>query len=116
MTLRIGVGTTDGVSLCEHLARSTEFVIFEIDNGRIISRSVRRRQNGECGRHATFVEMLEGCGVALCGGIGQGAADSLSAAGIQPVVAAGRHTVEDAVTLYLQGTLPTTNQRVCLCG
>ncbi|MFB3827258.1 MAG: NifB/NifX family molybdenum-iron cluster-binding protein [Bryobacteraceae bacterium] len=116
MTLRIGVGTTDGVSLCEHLARSTEFVIFEIENGRVVSRSVRRRDPGECGRHSTFVEMLEGCEIALCGGIGGGAAKSLSAAGILPVVAAGRHTMEDAVALYLAGTLPTTDERVCLCG
>lgn len=59
--------------------------------------------------------MLEGCDAVICGGIGQGAADSLAKAGIRPVVAAGKHSVDEAVSLFLAGRLATTSERVCLC-
>jgi predicted Fe-Mo cluster-binding NifX family protein len=59
--------------------------------------------------------MLAGCGAVLCGGIGQGAADSLQAHGIEPVVLAARHTVDEAIAQYLEGKLITTDARVCLC-
>ncbi len=86
-----------------------------MEDGRVVSKSVRERFNGKCGNHATFVELLEGCGAVICGGIGQGAFDSLKAAGIEPVVAAGKHTAEEAAALYLAGKLATTDARVCLC-
>jgi hypothetical protein len=47
---RIAIATSDGVSVCDHLARS--------------------------GNHAAFVSMLNGCDAVICGGIGEGAAVS----------------------------------------
>ena len=38
---RIAIGTADGVSVCDHLARSREFVIVEIAGGAVASREVR---------------------------------------------------------------------------
>lgn len=102
--------------MCGHLARSGAFLIFEVADGRIASQSVRERFQENCGRHATFIELAEGCSAVLCGGIGQGAADALAAHGIEPVVVVGEHTAEAAVELYLKGILPTSNDRVCLCG
>ncbi len=116
MNSRIAIGTTDGVSLCDHLARSAAFIVFEVEDRTIKSRSVRQRDTDQCGNHKTFVEMLEGCDDVICGGIGQGAFDSLRRHGITPVVAAARHGVEEAATLYLEGRLATTGDRVCLCG
>ncbi len=113
--MQIAIGTTDGISVCEHLARSSAFFVFTVEDGRIISKSLRERFNGACGNHATFVDLLEGCNAVICGGIGQGAFDSLKAAGIEPVVAAGKHSAEEAASLYLAGTLATTDARVCLC-
>ena len=74
----IAIATTDGVSVSDHLARSAAFVVLEVQEGKIVSRSVRNRGTGECGNHKSFVEMLEGCGAVISGGIGQGAYDSLS--------------------------------------
>jgi predicted Fe-Mo cluster-binding NifX family protein len=115
MISRIAIATADGVSVCEHLARSAAFVVLEVEDGRIVSRAVRNRESGACGNHKSFVEMLEGCQAVICGGIGQGAFDSLAANGIQPVVAPGAYSVEDAARLHLAGTLATTGERVCLC-
>jgi predicted Fe-Mo cluster-binding NifX family protein len=112
--MQIAIGTTDGISVCDHLARSSAFFVLEIEDGRVVSKSLRERF-GKCGNHASFVELLAGCGAVICGGIGQGAFDSLKAAGIEPVVAAEKHTAEEAAALYLAGALPTTDARVCLC-
>jgi predicted Fe-Mo cluster-binding NifX family protein len=109
------IATTDGVSVCDHLARSTSFVVFDVRDGRIAGRAIRERFRDKCGNHAAFVEMLAGCGAVICGGIGQGAADSLAAHGVATVVAAGSHSVEDAAMLYLENRLATTEERVCLC-
>lgn len=114
--MRIAVGTTDGVSVSGHLARSSAFLFFEVENGCVVGRSVRERGRDACGNHASFVDDLRGASAVLCGGIGAGAYNALAAHGITPVVAAGRHPAEEAVALYLAGKLATTDERVCLCG
>lgn len=115
MKSQIAVATVDGVSLCDHLAKSAAFVVMNVEDGRIVSRGIRTRGRAACGSHKTFIEILEGCDAVICGGIGQGAFDSLEAHGIQPVVSAGSLPIEEAASQYLAGTLPTTAGRVCLC-
>ena len=111
----IAVATSDGVALCDHLAKSAAFVIFEVEGGRMVSRAVRNREQEQCGNHKSFVEMLAGCDAVICGGIGQGAFDALAAHGIKAVVTAGGHSIDDAAAQYLAGTIATTGERVCLC-
>jgi predicted Fe-Mo cluster-binding NifX family protein len=115
MLIRIALATADGASLAEHLARSAAFVVLEIEDGRIVSRIVRTRDAGPCGNHKSFVEMLEGCSAVICGGIGQGAYESLRAHGIDSVVTAGRHSIDEAAAQFLAGTLAVTDEFVCLC-
>lgn len=103
-------------SVCDHLARSSAFVVMDVEDGKVSSKSVRERGTDECGNHRTFVELLAGCSAVLCGGIGDGAVTALKAHGIAPVVTASRHAIDEAVSLYLSGKLVTTNERVCLCG
>jgi predicted Fe-Mo cluster-binding NifX family protein len=114
--MKFAIATADGGTVCDHLARSSAFFVLEVEQGRVISRETRVRPQTACGRHATFVEMLAGCSAVICGGIGQGAADSLTSAGVAPVVTAGPHSLEEAAELYLSGRLQTTTERVCLCG
>jgi predicted Fe-Mo cluster-binding NifX family protein len=116
MHSRIAVATTDGLSVSEHLARSASFIVMDVTDGRIVSRSVRNRESDSCGNHKSFVEMLEGCDDVICGGIGQGAWNALTAHGILPIVAAGKHSIDEAIGQYLEGSLATTGEKVCLCG
>ena len=113
---RVAIATTDGVSVCDHLARSASFLVLEIQAGQVVSRTVRSRNADTCGNHRSFVELLDGCSAVLCGGIGQGAANALAAHGVESIVLAGTMTIDDAVAGYLAGTLVTTDERVCLCG
>jgi predicted Fe-Mo cluster-binding NifX family protein len=113
---RFAIATADGVSVCDHLARSGAFVIVEVEEGRETARSIRRRNTDACGNHRTFVQLVEGCGAVICGGIGEGAASALQANGVATVVLAERTTIEAAIAGYLAGTLATTDARVCLCS
>jgi predicted Fe-Mo cluster-binding NifX family protein len=115
ISTRIAIGTADGKSVSEHLARSAAFIVLEIENGAVVSRAVRNRFNSQCSNHATFLELLSGCNAAICGGISQSAWDLLVSHGIQPVVLGAPMAVEDALAGYLAGTLGTTSERVCLC-
>jgi predicted Fe-Mo cluster-binding NifX family protein len=116
MGMRIAVGTSDMQSVCDHLARSSAFVVLDLEGGKIVSRSVRERGTDACGNHRSFVELLAGCSAVLCGGIGESAVTALKANGIVPVVTAAKHPIDEAVSLYLDGKLVTTNERTCLCG
>jgi predicted Fe-Mo cluster-binding NifX family protein len=115
---RIAIATSDGVSVCDHLARAAAFVIVEVNQGRPAARSLRARGTGACGNHATFVEMLSGCEAVICGGIGQGAAVSLAAHGIAALVApsSAGTPVEDALAAWIEGRLVTSDERICLCS
>ncbi|HKE29624.1 MAG TPA: NifB/NifX family molybdenum-iron cluster-binding protein [Bryobacteraceae bacterium] len=110
------IATADGVSVCDHLARCTGAVIFQIENGSITSRLTRFRNADGCGNHLTFTELFSGCPVAICGGIGQGAATALAVRGIEPIVLAAPMPIDSAVTGDLAGSLATTTERSCLCG
>jgi len=113
---RIAIATSDGVTVAGHLARSAAFLFLDIENGAITSGAYRSRASGACGNHATFVELLRGAQAVICGGIGQGAADSLSASGIEPIVVEGEYSIDRAVNQFLSGTLTVSAERVCLCG
>ena len=112
---RIAIATTDGISVCDHLARSTAFLILEIQDGAIVSGTFRTRPTDTCGNHAGFVEMLAGANAVICGGIGQGAVDALAAQGVQPLVLGSPHSIDEAVNRFLAGSLSLTDERVCLC-
>ena len=112
---RIAIATIDGISVCAHLARSTAFLILEVQDGAITSGTFRSRPTDTCGNHAGFVEMLTGANAVICGGIGQGAADVLAANGIEPLVLEAPHSIDEAVNRFLAGSLSLSNQRVCLC-
>ncbi len=112
---RIAIATSDGISVSDHLAVSSAFLLLEIEDGAITSGAYRTRATGACGDHAGFVELLNGAQVVICGGIGQGAADTLAAHGIEPLVVAAGQSIDDAVNQYLAGSLAISAERVCLC-
>ena len=112
---RIAIATSDGISVCDHLARSTSFLILEVQNGAIVSGTYRSRPTDSCGNPAGFVEMLNGANAVICGGIGQGAADALNAHHIEPLVIDGPHSIDEAVNRFLSGSLTLSAERVCLC-
>jgi len=115
ISTRLVIATTDGISVCSHLARSTAFLILEIQDGAVTSGAFRSRSADTCGNHASFVELLSGANAVICGGIGDGAANALTAHGIEPLVIGGECSIDEAIKGFLAGNLSLTGERVCLC-
>jgi predicted Fe-Mo cluster-binding NifX family protein len=65
--------------------------------------------------HAGIFELLGGCSVVLCGGMGGGAAQSMLANGIKPVILPGERSADDAVAAFIGGNLPVAEAGFCNC-
>jgi predicted Fe-Mo cluster-binding NifX family protein len=128
--MRIAVPTNDGINVSEHFGRSTGFLVFEIEDGRIANREVRSNSGchthdgGSCGDHAPaagnhshagIVASIAGCDTVICAGMGGRAAEALRMGGIKPVIAACSGSAEAAVLAYLSGTLPARDG-FCQCS
>lgn len=128
--MKIAVATVDGVSLSQHFGQSKGFVVFDVEGQAVRSREFRANSDtphnqGICnhegenpqGAHgpAGIFDLLSGCGVVLCGGMGNGAAQSMLANGIKPVILPGERSADDAVKAYISGNLPTAEPGFCSC-
>jgi predicted Fe-Mo cluster-binding NifX family protein len=127
--MKIAVASTDGTALSPHFGRSTCFIVFNTDDGKVVGKEVRDNTHtafakGECSgehhehgqehSHADVVSALRDCNAVLCGGMGWRAAEELKANGIQALVVEGEATPEEAVASYLAGKLKSSGS-FCRC-
>lgn len=126
--MKIAVATIDGVSVSQHFGQSKGFVVFEIDGVTVQNRELRTNDNtphndGICNHgqqqqghgHTGIVGLLSDCTVMLCGGMGAGAAQSMTANGIKPVIIPGAYSADEAVAIYISGKVPVTPAGFCNC-
>jgi predicted Fe-Mo cluster-binding NifX family protein len=128
--MKIAVATIDGISLSQHFGQSKGFVVFDVEDSTVRSREFRHNEEtphnqGICNHdgenapaahgHAGIFELLSGCDVVLCGGMGGGAAQSMLANGIKPVILPGERSADDAVAAFISGTLPVAEAGFCNC-
>jgi predicted Fe-Mo cluster-binding NifX family protein len=128
--VKIAVATTDGVSLSQHFGQSKGFVVFEVDGLTVQSRELRTNddtphnqgicnhegQNQQGRSHGSILDLLSDCGVVLCGGMGAGAAQAMTANGIKPVILPGACSADDAVASYMSGNVPVAPAGFCNCN
>lgn len=109
--MNIAVTYEDG-QVSQHFGKTKQFMIFETENGSITSS--RLVDTGETG-HEALAGFLSGQQVStvLCGGIGAGARDALSAHGIEVVSGVSGNTA-GAVLDLLNGKL-TSEDANCPC-
>lgn len=118
--MRIAVASEDGVSISYHFGRSRCFLVFEVEDKKIVGQSLRdntftAHARGECREgaahahphhgHGPIVAALADCEVVLCHGMGWRAAEDLKQKGIQAFVVQGEMSPEAAVNAYLAGEL-----------
>jgi predicted Fe-Mo cluster-binding NifX family protein len=115
--MNIAVASADGVTVSEHFGRSRCFIVFNVAEGKIVSRQVRdntytAHAKGECDdqhhhdqphSHADIVAALRDCQVVLCGGMGYRAAEDLKAGGMQAIIVDPSLTPEQAVAELIAG-------------
>jgi predicted Fe-Mo cluster-binding NifX family protein len=95
--------TTDGEQIFQHFGQCGTFTVFAIDGGKITEKkALDAAGNG----HAALAPFLKSAGVdvLICGGIGGGARQMLSEAGIE-LISGLEGSIDDAVAAYIKGEL-----------
>lgn len=111
-TMRVAT-TYDNGNIFMHFGRSEQFKIYDIQDGKVLNEQVVG--TGGTG-HGALVGLLTNGGVdtLICGGIGGGAINALTQAGI--TVYAGAQGSSDAcVEALIAGTLAQTGEATCGC-
>lgn len=95
--------TTQGNQIFQHFGKCPTFTVFSAEGGAIQGKTaIDASQNG----HAALAGFLNDSGVdvVICGGIGDGAKQMLSEAGIK-LISGIEGNIENAVNAYLSGNL-----------
>lgn len=116
--MKIAVPTDDGKHIAPHFGRAQSFIIFEVDDGEIISKDTIQSDTphvgGEHGHHegGWFMDALRGCEVVIAAGMGRRAIAHFHEAGIEPVFT-DVVDVEEAVKAYSAGGLKSQERPDC---
>jgi len=134
--MKIAVVSEDGVTISQHFGRASQYVVVNVENGKITGKEIRQkvghtdfaaagRHHGQhgcgCGMHGYEAGSSEKHGamsrnildssVLLAGGMGWGAYESLKGRNIEPIITDVKD-IEKAVELYIDGKLPNLMQRL----
>jgi predicted Fe-Mo cluster-binding NifX family protein len=127
--MKIAAISDDGITISQHFGRAPYYVVFNIEDGKIISHEKREKLGhshfaGESqpenihhdhsqghgfdpaaqNRHAQMAEAISDCEVLLAGGMGNGAYVSLKAANIKPIIT-DILNIEEAIKKFIDGTI-----------
>lgn len=126
-SMKIAVSTADGMTICGHLGSCSKFFVYDVEEGRVISREIRdvvpvhgpnegHHHGTHHGSHEGLAGSLSDCAAVITNGMGRPMAASLQASGIEPVITAEANP-DAAIDLYLKGSLKgRDNQGYCNCG
>ncbi len=110
LIMRIAVSTENGM-IFQHFGKTETFTLYETEGREI--KSKRLLSSGGSGHSALVVLLREnGVNQLICGGIGGGAKDALSSAGIG-LTAGASGSADAAVNLYLEGKLIHNDSLTC---
>ncbi|MBQ3685672.1 MAG: hypothetical protein II933_04740 [Candidatus Methanomethylophilaceae archaeon] len=102
MSTKIAVTYEDG-QVFQHFGRTQQVKIYEIDNGKIVSTQIVDTSEHGHGAMAGYVKGF-GATVIICGGLGDGARNSVRDAGLE-LVNGVSGDADAAVQAYIDGTL-----------
>ena len=109
-TMKIAVTYENG-EVFQHFGHTEQFKIYHVEDGRIVSSEVVNTNGSGHGALAGFLKEL-GAEVLICGGIGGGARNALSEAGIRLFPGACGNA-DAQVEAYLGGTLNYNPDTMC---
>ncbi|MBI5031992.1 MAG: dinitrogenase iron-molybdenum cofactor biosynthesis protein [Chloroflexi bacterium] len=121
--MKIAAVTDDGVTLHSHFGQATKYEVVTIENGQVVAREQRAKPSHQHGAqhlnpgsggdtHASgMAHVILDCQVLLARGMGQPAYDTLSSAGIQPILTE-KQTIDEAVQAYVRGELTHRAERI----
>jgi predicted Fe-Mo cluster-binding NifX family protein len=129
--MKIAVVTDDHQTISAHFGRATYYEVFTIIDGKIAQRvAILKPSHNQFanephdepgyshgmgpaaeGRHMRMLEPIRDCQALLTRGMGQGAHDNLTQAGIQAILT-DIHEIEPAVQAYIDGQLVDHPERL----
>ena len=107
--MKIAIASDDKNLISHHFGKALGFVVFDIQNNKIVSKSYREnigKNSGECGscNHSTMINNIKDCEVVISYGMGQRIYADLINNKIKPIVTE-EDNVEDALKKYLKNKL-----------
>lgn len=122
--MKIAIAIDNRSDISAHFGRSPAFLIFAVENGRILHREIRANDQATPGAesenphahshdHNRFVRVLGDCQAVIGLGMGAGARVALEAAGIDVRLLAGPCSPEEAAVRYESGLLESTQGECC---
>lgn len=130
--MKVALAMDDAGRLAKHFGRSDRFVVYRVEERRIVDEEIRPNRftphsRGECdGKHEgvrrhephdhrDVVLGLGDCNAVLCAGIGRKAAEALIEGGVTPFVVEEDLAPREAVKRFLAGKLEAPGD-YCRCG
>ncbi|MBI5191267.1 MAG: nitrogen fixation protein [Nitrospirae bacterium] len=114
--MKIAVSSTDGKTVCGHLGRCTQFVIYDADGFDITARHLRKAGGcPEARPEGGVLGNLSDCQAVISQGIAWVLYDGLVDAGIIPVITTETDP-ESAVRQFLSGGMTGAYHGNCSCG
>ena len=95
--------TYEGGNVFQHFGHTENFKLYEVEDGEIKSSRVMDT-NGTGHEALAYLLADNDVNVLICGGMGQGASDALTAAGLEVISGVAGNT-DEAVAAYLRGEL-----------
>ena len=123
MTTRIALVTDDGTTLMPHFGRARYYKIIDIEDGRVTHTELRDKFAHQCGgqgeqtpasaetAHASMVDGAAGCEYVIAGGMGPGAYNALTEAGLK-VLQTEETDLETIIRKFADGTLVNQAGRI----
>jgi len=131
--MKIAVITDDGTKVSQHFGRAPYYIVFTVENGKIIQKERRNKaghhsfgthkeehpsaeqrhgyDSAAQARHETMANTISDCQVLIAGGMGWGAYESLKSRGIEVIVTDVTDT-DEAVKKYTEGNLINKMERL----
>ena len=100
--MKIAVPFSNG-EVFQHFGHTETFKLYEVENGKVISIDIADTNGSGHDALAAFLAELS-VNVLVCGGIGSGAQEALTGAGIE-ICSGAKGDADDAVNAYLRGEL-----------
>jgi len=121
--IKIGIASDDGKNISAHFGRTMGFVIFSIDNNKIISKEYKPNtftghargiegHSNMSSTHSSIIEALKDCKAVISNGMGRRIYEDLRAAGIEAIITT-ETDVDKAIELYLAGSLKDNPDSGC---
>ncbi len=117
--MKIAVVTDDQITISAHFGRAPYYQVFTIESGQIVAKETRTKAyHGQAGeqelhthQHGGMIDPISDCQVMLGRGMGTGAYNALTGAGIHPIIT-DIAEIEAALKAYLAGNLANHLERL----